>query len=410
MGSSISSPIVPWTKVYQAAGKPEGADKVVKDLVAKAWPQFATILEAGARYLGLGPSQISPFLSYDRPASPGYNEATYAASLQKQYGQTLSGDVEIDYGDLLKENAKAALRDVGKQAIVDLATGVGIPSGVAQVGISLLEDPKALLTPEGRVNAGFAIASAIPVVQVAVAPVMVIKTAVEYHKAKSEMEKEMERAKNFQKMIESYIAVVVAEAKGLTQSLASRGVSIGPGSGDWSAQLRNHYEKLVIVLKEDENLKLAEEKREWYAQKGEDVVVQWEARKAFTPVELGLGRSDTLRLLLQLARDMRKVRLFIDGKIPVQGTTAKGADEVKSETVRMTEELVAANPTMPYQEAANVAAKAVRSTQVPITPEKAAQVAQSVQPVVEAEAKKQTVIKAGMLVVGVIGLIFKLKG
>jgi len=391
MGDWVTSPIYPLRTVYDTGYKPEGADQAVRKMVDSAFPQLAAILQSGAKALGVGPEQVSPFLAYSRPQTPGYNEAKYAVRLNTQYGFTLSGDATADVAkEAFRTSAKEALKDVAKDMAVDIVTQAlpsvpGIPmAGMIQVGINIFENKDLLKTAEGRQQlakqAGFAVAAMIPGVNIIAAPAALILGASDMLKAKAHMKAELERSKEMLKMIDDTLAAALDEARGLTTELAERGVSMQVESDPaWTNRLRKHYQELVLVIIDDQNAKIDAEKAAWYA-KGEGyVVAHWQERSQFDYVPRELGRKDNIRLFLQFARDLHKVREALKGTLAPVGSATKTPEQVAAEIQQIAAAMLAKNPLMPIQEAVNMASAVARGAPQPIDPSKASVAATYVQ-------------------------------
>jgi len=93
--------------------------------------------------------------------------------------------------------------------------------------------------------------------------------------------------------------------------------------------------------------------------------------------DVSIGRTDRLRYLLQFARDMRKIRETIEtGKSPM-GTPFKTAAKMSQEIQSITNQVVQANPDVPYQVAAGAASSLVQQTSS-LTPGQETSVAQKI--------------------------------
>lgn len=415
MGDYVDSAIYPFREVYDTGLKPEGADKAVRKMVDGAFPQLAAILQSGADVLGVAPEQISPFISYKRPETPGYSEAKYAASLGAQFGGLLSGDTDEAVRDALRTSAIESLKDIGKDLAVDIVTQAlpsvpGVPlAGVVQVGIQIFENKDLLKTTEGRQQlakqAGFAIASFVPGINIIAAPVGVIMTVASLSKAKEHMAAEIHRSKEMMKMIDDCVNAALEEARGLSVELAERGVSMRTDADTaWTGRLRKHYEELLLVRIDDQNLALDLAKAKWYAQGAGYVAAHWEDRSSFDHVPRELGRKDNIRIFLQFARDIHKVREALKGKLAPVGSAGKSSEQVAAEIQSVASAMLAKNPLMPIQEALNLAGAMARGAPMAINqPGAAASFAQSVASQVKANS---AILASGGAVALMLGIKF----
>jgi len=410
MGDWGTSEYFPFKKVYDTSYKPDGAEKVAKQVVDQSWPQLAAILESAANAVGVAPQQISIFRQYERPKNPSYWPAKYASSIGEKFGVTLSG-ADIDVKDLLIENAKAALRESVIEGVADALPGSGAATGAIRVGVSLIEDKNYLSTDEGRMNAGFTIASTVPVINVvsnvvqvamdisksknmlkstdgqikagiAVAAVipglqpvaaigaltMTVKGIVDAKRAVEEAKKAAKRAAEYTKMMQSYIAVVVPEARALAEAMAVRGVTmLGKPSSAFSSKLKAHYHELVYARIRQINEGIEREKAAWYVKYGQSVLIKKVTGGVrFSKRKLTFGRFDNMRIFLQFARDMRKLKQALEMRISIKGTQWKEASEVSAETLLTANQMLAKDPSMPIQSAMNIASGIARKSKQPL--------------------------------------------
>jgi len=377
MGDWVTSQIYPFRQVYDTGYKPEGADKAVKTMLNQAFPQLAVILQSGAGALGVGPEQISPFLGYSRPTTPGYNEAKYAVGLSARHSVMLSGDTADVAKQAFRTSAKEALQDVGKDVVVDILTQAlpnvpGVPmAGLIQVGMQVFENKDLLKTAEGRKQlakqAGFTVAAFIPGVNIIAAPAALALGVSDMVKAKNHMKAEVERSKDMMKMIDNNLEAALDEARGLSTDLAERGISLKTTPDPaWADQLRKHYEELVLVIIDDRNRQRDLEKTAWYAKGAGYVAAHWEERSKFDHEPRELGRKDNIRIFLQFARDMHKVREALKGTLAPVGSATKSPTEVAAEIQRVAAAMLAKDPLMPIQEAINLASAMARGAPQPI--------------------------------------------
>jgi len=456
-----------------------GADEAADEVMASAWPQLALILQSGEYALGLAdPKLVSRFLAYEPPAAPGPHEAAYAGVITKEGGY-LSGHMGDTPGatDILKDNFEQAAKEAAIEAAVHAALGNVPGAGIVVEVVKVATGKTDFSSQAGRVSAGFAVASAIPVVNIVAIPVALGSMLSSVLKAGDKMEAEKERAEEFTKMIQSFIDVVLPEAQGLALTLAERGYPFGSeASPSWNSQLKSHYKALVLEPKRDHNLKglqllknsvltfFSGKVPEWdslpvdakvgISARFQGTVAQAKARLArkkqnqdpelrkaveqarlksrdyfvsaveavelnptsfestiknflelaqkFVPhvitkdksqvpdifnafgisqiavlnakkkpntlvyeyswQDVSVGRTDRLRYLLQFARDMRKVRETIETGISPMGTPFKTAAKLSQEVASITNEVVQANPNVPYQVAAGAASTIVQQT------------------------------------------------
>ena len=423
----ITSGYYPFAEVYDTDYKPVGAEVISRQIIDQAWPQFAAILESGARIVGLRAEQISPFRNYERPGAPGYYERLYASQVMKKFGVTLSGD-EPDFKQLLEEGAKQAVKESIVEGIAMSLPGGGAAQGAIKVAVQLVENPKFLKTKQGRMNAGFTIASTIPVVniganmaQVAMAlskdqagmfkttqgkvqaglmiaatvpglqagaavglVAMQVKGMIDAKKAIAEAKKEANRGEHYIESVHSYINAAIPEAQALALTCAERGFPVlSQATSDFTNSLKAHYHELVYSRIRDRNAVIEREKAEFMLKGGLKRIVvggasgglspfsqgggsDWTMR--FKPNPLKFGRKDDLRVFLQFARDMRKVRLAIEGGVSARGSVAKTAATVAQEIRNLTAEILLKDPSIPYQSAVNMAAGISRKAREPLPP------------------------------------------
>jgi len=378
-----TNPIYPFRQTRYTDLCPEGGDKAAKDMVDKAFPQLAAILQSGAALLGVGPEQISPFLTYERPSAPGYNEAKYAAGLATQHKVLLSGDTGDAVKEALRTSAREALVDVGKNVAIDIvsqALPVG-GAGLVQVGLQIFENKDLLKTTEGRQQlakqAGFTIASMIPVVNIVLGPAMLIKGAVDFVKGKYEMEAEVARSNELVAMIEDNLDAAVTEARGLSVEMAERGQRmLTEADTAWTGRLRAHYENLVLAAVDDENRRRDLAKAQYIAGKGMTFVLNLAHLDEFDHLSRHVGRTPTIEFFLQFARDLHKVREALKGALRPVGSAGKTPEQVAAEIQQVAAAMLAKDPLQPIQEVMNLASMTVRGTPAPIqNPAAAAQVA-----------------------------------
>jgi hypothetical protein len=384
-----TNPIYPFRKTRYTDLCPGGGNKAVDDLIGRAFPQLATILQSGAALLNAGPEQISPFISYERPGAPGYHEAKYAAGLAAQHKVLLSGDTEDVVKEALRESAKQALVDVGKNVAIDIvsqALPVG-GAGLVQVGLQILENKDLLKTTEGRQQlakqAGFTVASMVPVVNIMLGPAMMVMGAIDYVNGKSEMEAEMERSAQLVKMIEDNLDAAVTEARGLSVEMAERGQRmLTEADTAWTGRLRAHYENLVLAAVDDENRRRDLAKAQYVVDRGDDIYLELAmyrtALTQFGHTPRTITRQAKILFLLQFARDLRKIREVLKGQLKPVGAANKTAEQVSAEIQQVAAAMLAKDPLQPIQEVMNLASMTVRGTPAPIqNPAAAAQVATS---------------------------------
>ena len=410
MAGWVESAVYPFAQIFDTGMKPEGANAAARKVVSEGFPQLAAILESGAEAIGVAPSQISPFITYKRPATPTRRQAAYAAKLGRAHGVMLSGDTSELVLQSMRDSAKEMAKDLAIGVIADvLPVPPGVPAAqVVTTTISFIKNPEIFKTTEGRIQAGFAVASLVPVINIAVAPISLIKTLSDMHKAKSHMKAEIERAERFAKLVKSYIDAAVSEAQQLAGVLATRGVRMrATPDVAWKEKLRSHYFELEMTRIDDANDQLAIEKAQWYAEKGQAVSLTWDARKAFTKIPRELGRTARLRMFLQIARDLRKVRTAIEAKVSMKGTTVKSASIVAAEINTIAASILEKNPEMPVQQALNVASATSRAAAGPLGAVREQEVADIAVKKVDTLKKAQTV--AGFAFMGLMAFL-KLRG
>lgn len=416
MGSWIKDGTYPFAEVYDTDYKPEGAESTAEQIIKQAWPQFVAILESGARAVGVGPEQISIHREYERPEKLTYHEGLYASGITAKHGVTLSGS-EINVEQLIKEGAEQAAKDAVVEGLVATFPGLAPGAGAIKAGIKLVENRDWLKTPAGRLQAGFMIASTIPVINIFVGPAqlaLAAKSFIDAQKAVEEAKKEAKRAEEFVKMVRSYIDAAIPEAKGLAIALAERGYEVmAQPSGDFANRLWQHYHELVYTKIRDINEQIKKEKAEFllkgglkrivsstgeagglspYSQgSGADWTMQFEPRK------LEFGRKQNLQLFLQLARDMRKLREAIEKGISAKGSIAKVASEVSGEIMGLVAQILAKDPTIPYQSAVNMAAGIARGTREPLSQPEQQVIGAKVAEKVEAVRVNDNKISVGLM-------------
>lgn len=378
-------PIYPFQQVAVTWLSPDGGSKAVRNMVDTAFPQLATILKSAADVFRVGPEQVSPFLYYNRPTTPGYNAAKYAAGIGSKYGALLGGADEDLVLDAMKEAAKEAAIDIGKSTAIDIATqATPVGGALVKVGISMIENKDLLKTTEGRaqlaMNAGFTIASMVPVLNVAAIAAQLVTGAVGFIEARSEMKEQMKIADEFMKMIQNNLDIATNEARGLSMDLSARGVSLSTDNDTaWTGRLRAHYENLALAEIDDWNKSLDMQKAEYIVAKGMEISFDPKALDKFDHVKREVNYISELQFFLQFARDMRRLREALAGQLKPQGSATKSPEAVVAEIQQIAAAMLAQNPLLPIQEALNLAAATARGSSAPITqPEAAAAFAQGV--------------------------------
>ena len=256
MGEWKVRPIYPFAKVWWTNYNPEGGNKAVEQLIDAAVPQMTAILQSGTRMIGIAPDQISRYVDYVPPASPGQFARAYADSLSAKYGGlTLSGFGDTpDISQMFEESAKAAAKEAVIKGVVSSVPGAVPFTGTITQAASIIQNPEALKTTAGRTSAGFSLASALPGIGIAVGVVAAAIAISNLIKGKEHAEAEAKRGEELMKSVESYITATIEEAKMLAQAVALRGGQLldAPDPAYQQAAYA-HYCKLAFVIKEDAN-------------------------------------------------------------------------------------------------------------------------------------------------------------
>lgn len=377
----LDNSIYPFRQTRYTELSPDGGTEAARKLVDTAFPQLAAILQAGASVFGLGPEQISPFVSYNRPQLPGYYEAKYASDLGGKHRVFLG---EVD-SEMLKESLKAVAMDVAEGLAIDVATqAVPVAGAAIQVGMVILDNKDMLKTTEGRQqlakSAGFAVASLVPGLNIIAVPAMLVASAIEFVGAKSKMQAEITRGKELQKMLEDNLDAAIEEARALSVAMADRGIS-QPTESDsaWTGRLREHYQNLVLAAIDDYNKTLDLAKAQYIVEKGMSFALDPKALDKFKHVPRTLHRVHYIQFFLQFARDMHRVHAALTGQLKPVGSASKTPEEVASEIRQIAASMLAQNPLMPIQEVMNLASATARGTAAPVVdPQQAAAFAQGV--------------------------------
>lgn len=382
-----TNPIYPFRETRYTDLVPKGGEKAAGDMLDKAFPQLAAILQSGAALLNAGPEQISPFLTYERPSAPGYAEAKYAAGLAAQHKVLLSGDTGDAVKDAIRTAAKESLVEMGKSVALDIATQA-LPvagAGLVEVGLQIFENKDLLKTSEGRqqlaMQAGFTVASMIPGVNVILGPAMLVKGAIEYIHGKEKMKAEMKRVEQFMLMLEDNMNAALDEARGLSTEMAERGQRMLTGTdAAWAGRLRTHYENMVLAAIDDENSRRELAKAQYVMEKGEDIHLELAMYKdtldQFKLRPRKLTAAASVEFFLQFARDLHKIREVLKGQLKPVGSAGKTAEQVAAEIRQVAAAMLAKDPLQPIQEVMNLASMTVRGTPMPIqNPAAVAQVA-----------------------------------
>jgi hypothetical protein len=404
---TYADPVFP-ADFYHAQSKPEGADEAVDKLIKTGFPQLAAILQSGADAIGVQPEQISPFRDYVRPTAPGAYEVGYAAGIFRQHGVTLG---EVSTEEIMREQLKQGLKDAAKEVAIETAVSLipapaGVPvASMIKVGIDFVKNPDTFKTPEGMLQAGFAVASFVPVLNIAAFVGQAVTTVVGIGKAKEHAKAEAQRAKAFGRMVKEMVDVSVTEAADLAAVLAERNIEMrtAPDAG-WLDRLKTHYRQLETLGDMDRDAARLATKGKSTGPFGafKDALKQHEAET--------LGRTEKLTFFLQLARDMRRVREALELKISLKGTALKDAATVSAETKELAYRMLQENPEIPFQQAMNLASKTARALPEPISPEQSAGIAtHTVEKIeeIQGQQKVTSLIVAGAA--GVFGVISMLR-
>jgi hypothetical protein len=256
-GDWRADPAYPFTKWFYTGYKPEGALKAVRKLWGQAWPKFVPIIEAAVKHLQTHPEIVSIYYPYKHPSSPRPHTKKYAEEIIEAHGHPPAGLGDLDF------DIKATAIEAVKEAAIDSVTKAAAAQfgaqavPVAQVAVQvadIVKNYKDLLdSEESRWQAGFTLTSAsaaafsVPVLGWLGGAAAVIKGVVDFHKAKSEAEKEANRAEQLQKMMKSAIDIAVLEAKQLAETLANRRVPMSAkAAAEFDSRLNTHYKQLVL--------------------------------------------------------------------------------------------------------------------------------------------------------------------
>ena len=309
-GYPRTMPHYPFQPFYFTEFRPAGDFKAVREVVDKALPSFAAVIEAVSNYLGVEPEQISLTRNYRKLANRTPLETAYADAVNKKLGKT----PPIGFGGLGAEapSTQKLATDALKKALIKAAEKAAIeaggkaalssvPGGAIAVPIAsaITDFHGALATTDQKVSAGLSVTSGvatsgalstisssalIPVVGWVIAAGLVVKAVIDFRRSKEAMEREIHRAKELTHSINSAVSLALSETKKLAGAAATRDIVFAKtATPAYTKRLRDHY---FSIFKN--------------------------AYPKGTSFERSGGRNEIIMVFLQVARDMHLLKESLD--------------------------------------------------------------------------------------------------